>query len=84
VDIRPIWTLGEQRTDATFYWTIAAPTIGVLPMSTVSGTRMRVALGYERERDGAENMTSGQKVAQRVATRVRTPRHDDGTAIAHR
>jgi alkylation response protein AidB-like acyl-CoA dehydrogenase len=77
VDIQPIYTLGGQRTNATFYNEVRVPDEARVGEVDGGWRVMRVALVHERS---ALNGTAGPTLAQRTAEwAMRTPAGDGGS-----
>lgn len=80
VEIRPIYTLGGQRTNATFYTDVRVPdSARIGPVDGGWGV-MHVALVFERSGTGG-GRRSGPTLAERVATWAQRTRRDDGTRV---
>jgi alkylation response protein AidB-like acyl-CoA dehydrogenase len=80
VEIRPIHTLGGQRTNATFYTDVRVPeSARIGPVDGGWGV-MHVALVFERS-GGGGGRRSGPTLAERVATWAQHTRRDDGTRV---
>jgi alkylation response protein AidB-like acyl-CoA dehydrogenase len=79
VEIRPIHTLGGQRTNATFYTDVRIPdSARIGPVDGGWGV-MHVALVFERSGTGGRR--SGPTLPERVATWAQRTRRDDGTRV---
>jgi alkylation response protein AidB-like acyl-CoA dehydrogenase len=79
VEIRPIYTLGGQRTNATFYSDVRVPdSARIGPVDGGWGV-MHVALVFERSGGGGRR--SGPTLPERVATWAQHTRRDDGTRV---
>lgn len=80
VEIRPIYTLGGQRTNATFYTDVRVPdSARIGPVDGGWGV-MHVALVFERS-GGGGGRRSGPTLAEQVATWAQRTRRDDGTRV---
>jgi alkylation response protein AidB-like acyl-CoA dehydrogenase len=80
VEIRPIYTLGGQRTNATFYTDVRVPdSARIGPVDGGWGV-MHVALVFERSGSGGGRKT-GPTLAERVAAWAQRTRRDDGTRV---
>ena len=80
VEIRPIHTLGGQRTNATFYTDVRVPdSARIGPVDGGWGV-MHVALVFERSGTGG-GRRPGPTLAERVATWAQRTRRDDGTRV---
>jgi alkylation response protein AidB-like acyl-CoA dehydrogenase len=78
VEIRPVHTLGGQRTNATFYSDVRIPDrLRIGPVDGGWGV-MRVALIYER---GLGSPPAGPTWADRGAEWARSARKDDGSPV---
>ena len=79
VEIRPIRTLGGQRTNATFYADVRVPdSARVGPVDGGWGV-MHVALVFERSGGGSRR--PGPTLAEQVARWAQRTRRDDGTLV---
>jgi alkylation response protein AidB-like acyl-CoA dehydrogenase len=80
VEVRPIYTLGGQRTNATFYTDVRVPeSARIGPVDGGWGV-MHVALVFERS-GGGGGRKSGPTLAERVAAWAQRTRRDDGTRV---
>jgi alkylation response protein AidB-like acyl-CoA dehydrogenase len=80
VEIRPIYTLGGQRTNATFYTGVRVPDSARIGAVDGGWGVMHVALVYERGGSGG-GRRSGPSLAERVADWARRARREDGTRV---
>ena len=82
VEIRPVYTLGGQRTNATFYGDVRVPdSARIGPVDGGWGV-MHVALVFERSGSGSGGgRRSGPSLAERVASWAQQTRRDDGTRV---
>jgi alkylation response protein AidB-like acyl-CoA dehydrogenase len=79
VEIRPIHTLGGQRTNATFYTDVRVPdSARIGPVDGGWGV-MHVALVFERSGTGGRR--PGPTLAEQVAAWAQHTRRDDGTRV---
>jgi alkylation response protein AidB-like acyl-CoA dehydrogenase len=79
VEVRPIYTLGGQRTNATFYTGVRVPdSARIGPVDGGWGV-MHVALVFERSGNGGRR--SGPSLPERVAQWAQRTRRDDGTRV---
>jgi alkylation response protein AidB-like acyl-CoA dehydrogenase len=79
VEIRAVYTLGGQRTNATFYTDVRIPdSARIGPVDGGWGV-MHVALVFERSGGGGRR--SGPSLAERVASWAQQTRRDDGTMV---
>jgi 3-oxocholest-4-en-26-oyl-CoA dehydrogenase alpha subunit len=81
VDIQPIWTLGGQRTNATFYTDVRTPDRWRIGDVDGGWSVMRVALVYERDGDGSGRGPDGEGLARAVAAWAQHAIRDDGTRV---
>jgi alkylation response protein AidB-like acyl-CoA dehydrogenase len=81
VDVQPIWTLGGQRTNATFYSNVRTPDRWRIGEIDGGWSVMRVALVYERDSGGSGRGPDGRKLAQEVASWARQVVRDDGSRV---
>jgi hypothetical protein len=80
VEIRAVYTLGGQRTNATFYTDVEVPdSARIGPVDGGWGV-MHVALVFERS-GGGGGRRSGPSLAERVASWAQETRRDDGTLV---
>jgi hypothetical protein len=80
VEIRAVYTLGGQRTNATFYTDVRVPdSARIGPVDGGWGV-MHVALVFERS-GGGGGRRSGPSLAERVASWAQETRRDDGTLV---
>ena len=79
VEIRPMHTVGGQRTNATFYSDVRVPDSMRIGEVGHGWEAIKVALVYERGRGGGG--PSGPSLTHRVAKWCQTATRDDGTAI---
>ena len=80
VEIRAVYTLGGQRTNATFYTDVRVPdSARIGPVDGGWGV-MHVALVFERG-GGGGGRRSGPSLAERVACWAQETRRDDGTLV---
>jgi hypothetical protein len=75
-DLQPIYTLGGQRTNATFYTDVRVPDSMRVGGVDEGWRVMRVALVYER--GGGGRTSAGPTLAERVATWARSTDRTDG------
>jgi alkylation response protein AidB-like acyl-CoA dehydrogenase len=80
VEVRPIYTLGGQRTNATFYSGVRVPDSARIGPVDGGWSVMHVALVYERGGSGG-GRRSGPSLAERVAQWARETRREDGTRV---
>ncbi len=80
VEIRPVYTLGGQRTNATFYGDVRVPDAARIGPVDGGWGVMHVALVFERSGSGG-GRRSGPTLAERVASWAQQTRRDDGTRV---
>jgi alkylation response protein AidB-like acyl-CoA dehydrogenase len=80
VEIRPVYTLGGQRTNATFYTDVRVPDSARIGAVDGGWGVMHVALVFERSGTGG-GRRSGPSLAGRVAGWAQQTRRDDGTRV---
>jgi 3-oxocholest-4-en-26-oyl-CoA dehydrogenase alpha subunit len=80
VSIQPIYTLGGQVTNATFYTEVRIPDEARVGDVDAGWSVMKVALVYERESGGGLSMST-MKLLQQVAEWSRVTRRQDGTTL---
>lgn len=82
VEVQPVWTLGGQRTNATYYSDVRVPDAWRIGDTDGGWSVMHVALVYERAgMGGGGGGSRGPTLAQRVAEWARQSRRDDGTRV---
>ncbi|HLG67732.1 MAG TPA: acyl-CoA dehydrogenase family protein [Acidimicrobiales bacterium] len=79
VDIQPVWTLGGQRTNATFYTGVRTPDRWRVGEVDGGWRVMHVALVYER--GGGEGRPSGPSLPERLARWAQQAVREDGTRV---
>jgi alkylation response protein AidB-like acyl-CoA dehydrogenase len=80
VEIRAVYTLGGQRTNATFYTDVRVPDAARIGPVDGGWGVMHVALVFERS-GGGGGRRSGPSLAERVASWAQETRRDDGTLV---
>jgi alkylation response protein AidB-like acyl-CoA dehydrogenase len=80
VSIQPIYTLGGQVTNATFYTDVRLPDAARVGDIDAGWSVMKVALVYERESGGGLS-TSTVRLLRQVAGWSQTTRREDGTTL---
>ncbi len=80
VSIQPIYTLGGQVTNATFYTDVQVPDSARVGDVDAGWSVMKVALVYERERGGGLSMST-MKLLRQVAEWSQVTRREDGTTL---
>jgi alkylation response protein AidB-like acyl-CoA dehydrogenase len=81
VEIQPVWTLGGQRTNATFYSEARTP--DRFRVGDVDGgwAVMHTALVYERRGFGGGGSGSGPSIPQQLARWAQQNHREDGTRV---
>jgi alkylation response protein AidB-like acyl-CoA dehydrogenase len=81
VEIQPVWTLGGQRTNATFYTEARTP--DRFRVGDVDGGWgvMHTALVHERRGMGGGGFGSGPSIPQRLARWAQQTHREDGTRV---
>jgi alkylation response protein AidB-like acyl-CoA dehydrogenase len=81
VEIQPVWTLGGQRTNATFYTEARTP--DRFRVGDVDGgwAVMHTALVYERRGFGGGGSGSGPSIPQQLARWAQQNHREDGTRV---
>jgi alkylation response protein AidB-like acyl-CoA dehydrogenase len=81
IQIRPVHTMGGERTNATFYTDVRAPDRYRIGAVDGGWTVMRAALVYERAEGGGAATFTGPTLPQRVAAWSQHTRRDDGSRL---
>ena len=78
VEIQPMWTVGGQRTNATYYSGVRVPDVDRVGEVGAGWNVMKVALGFEH---GARRPPVSPTLLERVATWARETTSPDGSHV---